>query len=124
MGLYDNVIINVDMLNVSDEDKVRLKNQAFQTKDFDNEMTDIHIEDDGRIKIKRFDYQEVPVEERPYPNAEGLLAFMGSIREVNVTYEYLTDLHGYFKFYTSVGDEQFKFKAKFTDGKLIKIDRI
>ena len=121
--MYDTIFINKEMLPVSDEDKKRIPdNNVWQTKSFDNDMSEYYITDDGGINQNIFQYESVPKEERPYPNDNGILGLAGSIRKIDekiVPIEY----HGIVKFYSNVDKEWFEFEAKFTDGKLINIKR-
>ena len=122
MGMYDNLIINTDKLPVTDEEKKLIgKNPNWQTKDFDCYLTEIYITDEGELKINRWNYEEVSNEERPYPNEEGLLGLIGSLRRVNERLETIQH-HGYVNFYSYIGDEWYEFFAKFTDGKLVSIE--
>jgi hypothetical protein len=117
MGMFDYVKI----------DKVHgLPDIEYQSKDFDCDMTTIRITENGRLEIERGDYETVPKEERPYPNDEGILGMMGSIRKVNRRWDDL-NLHGMFNFYGNSGPnfdgEWFEYNAKFTDGALVRIER-
>ena len=123
MGMFDYVKIDFDMLPLTDEEKAKYYENKlsleFQTKDFDCEMTEIHITKDGELKINRWEYEEVPKEERPYPNDEGLKGLFGSLRRKNERLE-TVNYHGYVYFYSM----DLEFSAKFTDGKLVEIKRI
>lgn len=124
MGMFDVVVINKNMLPLSDEEKNNIPdNPEWQTKSFENELTEIYITDDGELKVNRFEYETVPKEERPYPNAEGFLGLAGSLKRVNERLEKI-EFHGIFNFYSYIGEEFYKFNAKFTDGKLESIKRI
>lgn len=122
MGMYDTVKINTDKLPVSDQEKARIGNApGWQTKDLYCEMTEIYITDEGELKIMEFELEVVPKEQRPYPNAKGLMSLQGSLREVNkrfVTVNY----RGCINFYGHIGDDWYEFMAKFTDGKLVSIE--
>ena len=122
--MFDNLIINTDKLPVSDEEKKLIgKNPNWQTKDFDCDLTEIYITDEGELKINRWNYEEVPKEERPHPDGEGLWGLMGSLRRVNERLE-TTPYHGYVNFYSTVNNIWYEFNAKFTDGQLVNIERI
>ena len=122
MGMYDNLIINTGKLPVTDEEKMLIgESPGWKTKDFDCDLTEIYITNDGELKINRWDYEEVPKEERPYPNGEGLRGLIGSLRRVNERLETIQH-HGYVNFYSNIGDDWYEFFAKFTDGKLISIE--
>jgi hypothetical protein len=118
MGMFDDLIINTDMLPVSDEEKKLIGNNPnWQTKDFDCDLTEIYITDEGDLKINRWDCEEVPKEERPYPDGEGLSGLIGSLRRVNERLETIP-YHGYVYFYSTIGNDWYEFVAKFTNGKL------
>ncbi len=122
MGMFDNLIINTDKLPVSDEEKKLIgKNPGWQTKDFDCDLTEIYITDEGELKINRWDYEMVPKEERPYPDDNGVFGLMGSFRRINERLE-IINLHGYVNFYSIIGNDWYEFFAKFTDGKLVSIE--
>jgi hypothetical protein len=122
MGMYDNLIINTDKLPVSnDEKKLIGENPNWQTRDFVCDLTEIYITDEGDLKINRWDLEEVPKEERPHPDGEGLLGLFGSMRRVNERLEVIP-YHGYVNFYSTIGNDWYDFFAKFTDGKLVSIE--
>lgn len=128
MGMFDYIRCEVPLPDgwISDE---------LQTKDFDCEMVTHVITADGRLLLDRGDWEEVPKEERPYPDAEDFRALFGSIRRVPKTVD--ANFHGVVEFYglEVVGyepDERYgprgrpvykshDYLAKFTDGKLVEI---
>ena len=94
----------------------------------DNVLDELYITDKGELQVKRWKYEEVPQEEHPYPDAEGLRAVRGSWRRVDEQLETIP-YHGIIRFYTSVENGQdnrqwYEFSAKFTDGKLVGIQRV
>lgn len=122
MGMYDNLIINTNKLPVSDEEKIRIgENPGWQTKDFDCDLTEIYITDDGELKINRWKYDWVPEEERPYPKDEGIKGMIGCLKRVGEHLETINH-HGYVNFYSNIGTDWYEFYAKFTDGKLSTIE--
>ena len=122
MGWFDYLIINTDKLPVTDEEKKLIgKNPNWQTIDFDGDITEIYITDEGDLKINRWNYEEVPKEERPHPDGEGLLGLMGSYRRANERLETI-EHNGYVKFWSHIGRDWYEFSAKFTDGKLVSIE--
>lgn len=122
MGMYDYLMINTGKLPVTDEEKKLIgENPGWQTKSFDCILTEIYITDDGQLLINRWNYEEVPKEERPYPDGEGLLRLAGALRRVNERLEVI-EYHGYVNFYSNIGDDWYEFYAKFTDGKLVSIE--
>jgi hypothetical protein len=118
MGMFDTVIINVDKLPISQEDKKSLGNDpGFQTKDFDCMLTNIYITDDGELKINRFDQGW----DKDAVNGFGT---KGAITHENERLETIP-FHGFMNFYTTNDKQEwFEFAAKFTDGKLVDIIRI
>ncbi len=121
MGMFDNLIISTDKLPVTEEEKKLIgNNPGWQTKDFDCDMTEIYITDEGKLKINRWDYETVPRKERPYPDEDGLRSIMGSLRRINEHLEIIKH-HGCVNFYSNIGKNWYEFRAKFTDGKLISI---
>jgi len=122
--MYDYVIIDKELLPLTKEEKDKIPQDIqWQSKSFDCIMTEVYFTKELTLQINRFEYETVPKEERPYPDAKGLLEFYGSMRRVN---EHLEDLpfHGYVEFYAQIEEEWFEFKAKFTDDKLVEIKRI
>jgi hypothetical protein len=123
MGMFDYLYISASLLPVSDEEKKMIGNDVeWQTKDFDRYLTEIYITDDGELKICRWELENVPKEERPYPNDEGILGILGSVRRINERLETL-NYHGIVNFYSTINREWYEFSAKFTDGKLVSIER-
>ncbi len=91
-------------------------------------LTEIHITDEGEFKVNQWEYEEVPKEERPHPEAEGVRAMKGCLRRVDQTLETIL-YHGYLRFYTGMKDKYdsytwFEFSAKFTDGRLVGVKRV
>jgi len=119
--MFDTIHINADKLPVSDIDKSILSNVIeYQTKSFDNLLDEYYINDDDEIKIRRFDFEDVPPEKRKYPDPNHKLHFIGALRQVNERFEdfYYT---GTFIFYTSVNDDWYQFEASAMYGKVLQI---
>jgi len=124
MGMYDTIKINKDLLPISDYEKTLVTEDIdWQTKDFNSCLTEIYINDDGTLDEVEFEYEEVPIEERPYPNADGFMKMAGSMRRTNERKVRLYH-HGMINFYSHIDDEWFEFRAKFTDGIMVDINRI
>ena len=122
MGMFDSLFINTDKLPVTDDEKKNIGDKTeWQTKDFDCDLTEIYITDEGELKINRWEYESVPKEERPYPDGEGLLGMFGCIKRINERLETIP-YHGIITFYGHPHKEWYEFYAKFTDGKLVSID--
>lgn len=124
MGMFDYLFIDTNMLPISDEEKIIIGDEpGWQTKDFDNVMTEIYITNDGELKINQWVYETVPKEERPHPDDDGIAGLVGSLRRSNERLETIPH-HGYVRFYDSINREWYEFSAKFTDGKLVEIKRV
>lgn len=129
MGLFDDIQVNLDVLDITEEEKVYLlKNStdnygSFQTKDLDNAMDLFRVAEDGRLKLNEFDLVDVPLEERP----DKSFPFIGMFNRVNERW-IDANYHGYITFYSPVSDDKElpmgEFRAKFTDGKLVEVIRI
>lgn len=154
MGMFDYLNVDINILpDLTEEERVKLggNNIDWQTKDFECEMTHVYIVEDTenkfrhsflknrtpyKLQIKRFDWEEVPKEERPYPNADenSFEHLLGSFREINVRVEDL-DYTGTFTFYTyikpedeGIGDVKklkwVEFICEVENGKIISIKRL
>lgn len=122
MGMYDNLIINIDKLPLSDEEKRLMgKNTIWQTKDFECILTEIYITDDDELKINKWNYIEVPKKERKNPDSEGLSGLCGSLKRVNERLENIY-YHGHVNFYSYINENFYEFFAKFDNGKLVSIE--
>ena len=128
MGMFDTLYISTNRLPLTRAEKKLLgENPEWQTKDWENVLTEIYITDAGEFKVNQWKYETVPKEERPHPEAEGILGLAGSMRRVDERLETIP-YHGYIRFYTGIEDEQgnnlwLEFSAKFTDGRLVGIKR-
>ena len=121
--MFDYLFIDTNMLPISDEEKIIIGDEpGWQTKNFENIMTEIYITNDGELKINQWEYEVVPKEERPHPDDDGLSGLVGSLRRSNENLETIPH-HGYVNFYTSISKKWYEFNAKFTDGKLVEIKR-
>ena len=142
MGMFDNLVVDFNILpDITEEDKNLLRiNDNFQTKDFENVLTTVYITKDEtlsfrhsftnekflpyKLQIKESEWEEVPKEERPYPNEDGLKSIFGSIREVNISIVDL-DYTGTFTFYTLIHQKRwFEFEAEVKNGKITSIKRL
>ena len=132
MGMFDYVRCDVPLPDGYD---MVGKRGAFQTKDFDCDMTEIVITADGRLQILRSEWEPTPKAERPYPDDEGWLGVSGSMQRVNERWVTL-DFHGDMNFYDTetIGHEphdergyarpiwiDHDYVARFTDGRLVSI---
>ena len=90
-----------------------------QTKNFRCELATHVIRADGRLILEILDHtEEVPREERPYPNDDGFRGLFGSLRSVWRHED--ANFHGIVNFYGR-GDRWHEYNAKFTDGQLVEI---
>lgn len=121
MGMYDHLFIDTNKLPISEQEKKELGSEpGWQTKDFDNLLTEVYITDEGELKINRWEYEEVPPEE----NAEGMPGVIGSFKRVNERLE-TVPLTGCVLFYTGGGKEKwYEFVAFFVKGFLLQIEKI
>lgn len=133
MGMFDHVVVEegVDLPEFPDD----ASEYTWQTKDFDTlNFTTYKITDDGRLLQEEFHYEEVPKEERPYPDAdpdeEPLKAMAGRMKKVNDGWTE-RQYHGIVNFYHAIpidddpidGDRMWwEYDAKFTDGQLENIN--
>lgn len=118
MGMFDNIIVDANILpDLTQEEKSLLNEvKGWQTKHFENILTDIHIVEDQELKykhsfvdrsfpyklqIKESDWEEVPLDQRLHSDVSPIITLAGSIRETNIR---IVDLNytGTFIFYTSV----------------------
>lgn len=125
MGMYDYLFIDTNKLPISEQEKEELGSEpGWQTKDFDNLLTEVYITDEGELKINRWEYKNVPLEERPFPDGEGLLSLVGSLQRINERLE-TVPLTGPVRFYTGGGMEKwYEFVAFFVKGFLLQIEKI
>lgn len=113
MGLFDYITCEMPL----PETPTPPPGDDFQTKDTpDQYMTTYTITADGRLTWRPYHLEEVPQHERPYPDGDGLLGAMGSIRRVEKEPEaipYHGDIH--FCHYREPG-EWWEYRARFTEG--------
>ena len=151
MGMFDNLIVDIDILpNLTEDEKSLLKekNDGWQTKNFENILTDVYIVEDKEFKfkhsfvgtnfpyklqIKESQWEPVPIDERPQSDngTNSIYALIGSMRETNIK---IVDLKysGNFNFYTSIrtplinGNDfkWYEFSGYAENGKIININRV
>lgn len=142
MGMYDHVELpeDIDLPGFPDDEDP--SEHTWQTKDFHCVMTTYRITEDGRLEEELWHSEEVPKEERPFPDAdpeeEPFKALMGSVNRVNDGWEE-KDFHGVMNFCTIIYEEApedydplederenefYDYEAKFTDGELEEIRRV
>lgn len=108
MGMFDILYVSKSLRPLTVEEQRGLPdNPGWQTKDFDCAMDEIYITDEGDITIHRTNY---------------LMDESVNLETDESRVEFIK-YHGYVRFYTSVDGKRVEFRAKFTDGKLVKIER-
>ena len=122
MGMYDYVKCECELPDPE------VQNEEFQTKAFDNRMGYYTITTSGVLIHHQTIWEPVPEEERPYYGKpewkkDGFYRVAGSIRTVHVR-DVEMDFHGIFHFYKSKGNDWYEYKAKFTDGQLVQIEKV
>lgn len=148
--MFDNIILDANILpDLTQEEKLLLnESKGWQTKNFENILTNVYIVDDKdskyrhsflekkfpyKLQIKESDWEEVPMDQRAYPNSDnGLISLMGSMRETNIK---IVDLNytGQFTFYTFINKEigvgvketiWYEFIGQAENGKITSIERL
>jgi hypothetical protein len=118
MGMFDYVKVNPAKLPLNEDEK-KLLGGLFQTKDFDCILTEIRITDNDQLEIDRFEYAWDKNASSAIMGEKG-----GGLVHKNQRTE-IIPLHGYFNFYGhNKRDEWIEFVAKFTDGKMVSIERV
>jgi hypothetical protein len=100
--------------------------EPFQTKATpDQYMTVYTITADGRLTWRPYHWEDVPKEERPYPDDDGFLGLCGSMRRVERDPEDIP-YHGDIDFYAGNHPDVgwWEYKARFTEGKLARIELV
>lgn len=96
----------------------------FQTKDTPDQYMTLHwITADGDLMWRPYEMEEVPKAERMYPDApdDSLFSLLGCIRRVERDPERI-DFHGDVEFYHYGDGGGWCYRARFTEGKLSRID--
>jgi hypothetical protein len=137
MGMFDNIIVDNKILpDLTEGERSQLKN--WQTKDFENMLTNVYIVEDKdtkfrhsftgspkyKIQIKEFEFDTVPLSERPDPENP----LFGCLRETNVRIVD-SDYTGQFRFYSHLGNfntehKWYEFIGEAEKGKIISLKRL
>jgi|LauGreDrversion4_2_1035121.scaffolds.fasta_scaffold20059_6 hypothetical protein len=123
MGMFDYIHINVDMLPVPNKIKPVLDKCEFQTKSLFNQLIDVYIKDDCTIEYMEYHYENIPEEQRPFPNEPGIKGMFGSIRKVEDGLV-ASNHTGIIEFYTFAYEKWYEFSAKVVDGKVENIVKL
>jgi hypothetical protein len=126
MGLFDNLRISPDLLPASAEEKKLLQKACeggFQTKSLYCNLALIEITNEGRLRWQDTDWEEVPREKRPYPEAEegSLPSLFGSMKRTNHRWVEEANYTGEIRFYDSIDRTRYEFCALFAEGILLRI---
>lgn len=113
MGMFDTIYCHVPLPGSHPFNS----ETDFQTKALDSTMDTFVIEEDGRLTMLDGYYEEVPEAERPYPNAEGILACAGRMRFVHTGWTFM-DVSQRIRFYRNAGHMWYEFEAVFEHGYL------
>jgi hypothetical protein len=103
MGMFDELTIDYPLPDIGTVD------WKFQTKSFENELAHYHITTDGELQLL----------------VRGWLGEWEAVDRIPVTL-YGEPYHGYVEFHDLHDDTGvwYQFRAKFTDGKLVRIDTV
>jgi hypothetical protein len=141
MGMYDNIRCNFPLPELPDP-----FGREFQTQDLECLLDDYTINSEGRLILHYKEYEPVPEEERPYKDDPSPLMRIYGILRVKEGSEKDIDMnyHGMLNFYGTIltgelhalnlqtGEDElhpgpppewFEYDAKFTDGKLVEVNR-
>ena len=119
MGMFDYLRVDRQLPDGTDGSTAQ-----FQTKDFECSMVEYQISAEGRLLQPIWHSEEVPKEQRPFPNDEGFLGLAGSMRTV-VDRMHDMNHHGIVNFYRwdAAAKKLHEYNAKFTEGQLVGITR-
>ena len=108
MGMFDYMMVDVNILpDVSSMEKVRLKLENFQTKDFDCSLSNISIVENTKI----------------YKRRRGFMPYKLQIAVPDASLKDL-DFTGPFTFYTSCCDDWYEFIGVAIHGRLTSLSKI
>lgn len=120
MGMFDHIVIDSQKLPLSSSERELLKNKVFQTKDLEKCLLSYEITNEGELMLQNIKDEETS-KVVPY------------FREIDDDEEYVENeniinekipFYGFIRFYTSVNQTWYEFKAKFTGDQLVSIERI
>ena len=128
MGMYDDLKCEYPL-----PDK-EVQKETFQTKDFDCQMEEYLITEEGKLVHHTVRYETVPDEEREYYGTpewdeKPFVRSFGCMRSIP-TGDVEIPFHGDLLFYTYTGDFNkgtdiwYEYEARFTEGQLTKIKRL
>lgn len=122
--MFDSLFVANDIVLPIDQDLRTVIDFEFefQTKSFDCTMQSYFIKNNQLLTKPQTKYV-IPKEQRPYPNADGLLGLCGSIGTIFGDIEKV-DFTGYFEFYSHLGKIWLCFLATCENGNITSIKKI
>lgn len=126
MGMFDYVAVHVPL-----PDGRVIHEPVWQSKDGPCDMGVVEITAEGRLVFEDAHTETVPEHERPYygkpewKEKDSIFRLAGCMKRV-VDRKVDQNHHGYFWFYDYHDDtkQMEEYRAKFTDGQLVEIERI
>lgn len=64
MRLYDKILVNIEMLPITDKEKILLQNAEFQTNDMGRGRQDYRITDQGFLELVYWEWEGIAQERR------------------------------------------------------------
>jgi hypothetical protein len=123
MGMYDYIKVKVPLPDgwIPNEE-----GETLQTKDFDCQLVTHTITEEGKFLFEEIvEYKEVPLTERPFPEANDWRSFVGSVE--TITNKYFLPTSKTIRFYGIEGDvntdnwKWHEYRAIFQNGQLTEI---
>jgi len=124
MSLYDDVKCEYKLPGATRE----VQKDVFQTKNFECAMDNYTITEGGELIHHVHEYESVPEEERPHYGTpewdQKLYKLVGCMRSKFVK-DVKVNHHGIIFIYTITKDKEWwEYMIKFTDGKIIDVERL
>lgn len=121
MGLYDYLKISASNLPLSNKERQIINDDTiWQTKDFDCILTTVEITNEGKVRYLDVEYDWDDSVKRNLYLLTGQLGGMVEKEKKWIDILY----HGFIMFGNTINDSRYRFKAKFTDGILVNIERV
>ena len=121
MGLYDYLKISANKLPLSNKERQIINDSIiWQTKDFGCILTTVEITNEGKVRYLDIEYDWDDNVKGGLYQLTGQLGGMVAKGSKWKDIEY----HGFIMFGNTINDSRYRFKAKFTDGILVNIERV
>ena len=121
MGLYDYLKISANKLPLSNKERQIINDDTIQqTKDFDCILTTVEITNEGKVRYLDIEYDWDDNVKGGLYQLTGQLGGMVAKEKKWIDILY----HGFIMFGNTVNGIGYRFKAKFTDGILVNIERV